>query len=139
MSKIIGNRVLIYVDEQAIGCTTGATLNITGELIETTCKDNDGARTVVTGSDSWTMDFSGNWETTSTYGTDELLGIKLNKTRVGVKMSVVDSAGSELSGGTYVTGYAYLSTLSIDTPLNSPAVVSGTFEGDGAWAYGTTT
>ena len=140
MSKIIGNAVLLFVDEQAIGCTTSATLNITGTEIETTCKDDNGAYSSVIGTDEWTMEIAGNWETTSTFGVPQLASIKYNKTLVGVKMSVVNtSTGSDLSGGLYFQGYANMTDFNIDAPLNGAATISATFKGSGAWSYGTTT
>ena len=39
---ISGNSVLFYNEGVLVTCTTGATLNITNETLETTCKDNDG-------------------------------------------------------------------------------------------------
>jgi hypothetical protein len=55
-------------------------------------------------------------------------------------MAVVNPVtGNEASGGLYFQGYAYLQTLTVDAPMNAPATVAGTFEGDGQWEYGTTT
>ena len=51
-----GNRVLVFSDNEAIACSTGATLNLTNEQVETTCKDNDGAKTYTAGAQDWSID-----------------------------------------------------------------------------------
>ena len=42
-----------------IACGTNATLNISNEMIETVCKDNDGERTVLPGQQSVTITVEG--------------------------------------------------------------------------------
>ena len=55
-----GNGVLVYLEGTAIGCTTGGTLTITNNQIETTCKDDDGAVTYSPGSQDWNIQVDGN-------------------------------------------------------------------------------
>ena len=62
-----GNLVGIYISDGAtptpayslIACGTNASLSITNEMIETVCKDNDGARSVLPGQQSVNMTIEG--------------------------------------------------------------------------------
>jgi hypothetical protein len=133
MSKVNGNYVGIYVDNVLIGCLTSNNVDLAVELIDATCKDNNGARAVLPGGVSGSVPFSGIFETTSTYGLDELVSLLLAKTRVGIKQAV---AGA---GGLYVQGYAYITGLSWAGELNAASTFSGTFEFDGAITQGVAT
>lgn len=57
--KIRGTAILVDADGTTILCTTNATLNITNERIETSCKDNDGAVTYTPGSQDWSLQIDG--------------------------------------------------------------------------------
>jgi hypothetical protein len=133
MAVVNGNDVGIYVDNQIIGCLTSNNVDLERALIETTCKDNDGARSVQTAGISGSIAFEGNFNPASTYGLEELYTIFLNGTRVGVKQSVPGS------GGLYVQGYAYLRNVSWGGAVNAPSTYSGTFEFDGPITKGTGT
>lgn len=140
MAVLIGNEILIFLDNQAIGCTTSGSVTIEGTEIETTCKDNNGAYTSKIGSDRWTAEAGGNWDTEAGVGVEELLQIKKNKSLVGFKMAVVDPTdGDEASGGLYFKGYARISNITLNSDLNSPGAFTVSFSGQGEWDYGTTT
>lgn len=134
-----GNQLLLFLDGQVIGCTDNCEFSSTNETIDATCKDNNGARQVLSGSNSWTVTFSGLWDFASALGPRQLAAIHKNKTRVGIKMAVTDAAGTELAGGDYIIGYALLNQLTITGPLNAAATFSGTLEGDGEWSIDQTT
>lgn len=136
---INGNQLLIFLDGQVIGCTDNCEFSSTNETIDATCKDNNGARQVLSGSNTWTITFSGLWDFASALGPRQLASVHKEKTRVGIKMAVTDSNGDELSGGDYIIGYAYLNALTITGPINAAATFSGTFEGDGEWLIDQTT
>lgn len=140
MSKLLGNAVLIFSDNVAIGCTTTGSVTIEGQEIETTCKDNNGAYTSVIGTDRWTAEAGGIWDTEATVGVPELLAIKLAKSLIGFKMAVVNpETGNEVSGGTFFQGYARIQSITINSDLNNPAAFTVSFSGQGTWSYGTTT
>jgi len=133
MAVINGNDVGIYVNNQLIGCLTANNIDLNRELIEATCKDNDGARNVLLGGISGSIPFAGNFNAASSYGLSQLLDVILNGTRVGIKQAV------EGSGGLYVAAYAYLQNVSWGGDVNSPSTFSGTFEIDGPVTKGTDT
>lgn len=139
MAIINGNRLLVFINGQAIGCTTDCQLTSTRETIDVTCKDNDGARQVLSGSQSWSITANGLWDFASTLGPQGLYAVHLNGTRVGIKMAITNISGSEESGKSYFIGYALLNNYNIGGPQNAGATFALTFEGDGPLSIGTTT
>ena len=125
-----GNAVGLYVNNQLIGCLTNAEFTSDNEEIDATCKDNNGARSVLPGGNAWGISFEGNFNPASGYGLADLLGIHKNKTLVGVKLD----DGTNLN----IVGYAYLNSITWVGPLNAASTFSGAFTGDGAWAYSET-
>lgn len=140
MGVLIGNAVLIFANEQAIGCTTSGSISIEGTEIETTCKDNNGAYTSVIGSDRWTGEIAGNFNDESSVGLEELLQLKKSKALIGIKMAVVNPVtGTEVSSGLYFIGYARITNLTWNAELNTPSTYTVSLGGSGDWSYGTTT
>lgn len=139
MAIINGNQLLVFIDNVAIGCTDNCELSSTKETIDTTCKDNNGARQVLSGSQSWTITCSGKWDFASTLGPQQLYAAHKNGTRVGIKMAITDTSGNEASGKSYFMGYALLNSFNVAGPLNSAATYNLTYEGDGELFIGTTT
>ncbi len=136
---INGNQLLVFIDNVAIGCTDNCELNSGKETIDATCKDGNGARQVLSGSQSWTITTSGKWDFASTLGPASLYGTHKAGTRVGIKMAITDESGNEENGTTYFMGYARLMQFNVAGPLNSAATFNLTFEGDGELSIGTTT
>lgn len=139
MAIINGNQLLLFIDNQVIGCTDNVELNSTKETIDATCKDNNGARQVLSGSQAWTMTSSGKWDFASTLGPQHLYNAHKNGTRLGVKMAITDINGNEESGKSHFYGYARLNTFNVAGPLNAASTFNLTFEGDGPLFLGTTT
>lgn len=140
MSVLLGNAVLMFANGQAVGCTTGGSITIEGQEIETTCKDNNGAYTSVIGSDRWTGEIAGNFNDESSVGLEELLQFKKNKTLIGIKMAVVNPVnGNTVSGGLYFAGYARITNLTWSSDLNAPSSYTVSLGGSGDWEFGTKT
>src|SRR5687768_3340629 len=57
--KINGTLILVDAEGVTIGCSTNATLTITNERLETTCKDDGGAKTYEPGSQDWSLEVEG--------------------------------------------------------------------------------
>lgn len=134
MAKVKGNSLLVYVDDVAIGCLNNNEFSSTNEEIDATCKDSDGAYDSLSGGNTATITFDGTFDTSATYGLEELLAVHKNKTEVAIRMGV---AGS---GGLYIqAARAALNALSWSGPLNAATVFSGTFNIRGTWNYGTHT
>lgn len=125
MAVINGNTILVYVEGQAIGCLTTNTFSSQNEEIVTTCKDDDGARSVVPGGNQASITFEGMFNPASGYSLQDLVAVHLNKERVWVKMGDNENLT--------ITGYAYLNTLEWTAALNAGSTCSGTFTFDGPW------
>jgi predicted secreted protein len=119
---ISGNGVLVYLEGTAIGCTTGGTLTITNNQIETTCKDNDGAITYAAGSQDWNIQVDGNTKLDAPVGLQALAELAMSKETVTVRM-----ATSNTSDDPYFEGDAFVSSFSWTNPVNAPSTYSVTF------------
>lgn len=118
---ISGNRVLVFADGEVIACTTGATLTITNAEIETTCKDNDGAVTRTPGNQDWNVQVTGNSKFDAAYGIKDLNVFAKNKGTLMIRF------GTENEDDPYWEGNAFISSYSMDAPLNAPSTWSITF------------
>lgn len=132
--RVKGNSLIVYVDSVAIGCLNNNEFSSTNEVIDATCKDNDGARNVLPGGNTATITFDGTFETSSPLGLEQLLGIHKNKTAVAVRMGIAGSDGLYIQAAS-----AYLNEINVTGNLNEVVTYGGTFEIDGVWTYGTHT
>lgn len=134
-----GTNLLIFLDNVAVGCTDSCTLTASKEVVPATCKDGNGARQVLTGEFVWSVAGSGLWDIDSTLGPDEIFDKLKSGARVGIKVAVTDTSGTELIGTTHYRGYAKCTQWELVGPLNAAATYSFTFEGDGDLTRSTTT
>lgn len=123
MARVKGNSLLVYVNDVAIGCLDNNEFQSTNEEIDTTCKDNDGQFTSLPGGNNATITFDGTFETSATYGWDELVLIHKNKTEVAIRMGIAGSGGSYIQSTS-----AYLNQLNWSGPLNAKTVFNGSFK-----------
>lgn len=119
---ISGNGVLVYLDGTAIGCTTGGTLTITNNQIETTCKDEDGAVTYAAGSQDWNIQVDGNTKLDAPVGLPALAELAMSKETVTVRMATANTVDDP-----YFEGDAFVSSFSWTNPVNAPSTYSVTF------------
>lgn len=122
-----GNDLGIFIGAIFIGCTTEATISISREVIEATCKDNDGARQILGGSLTWTMTASGLWKFDAGYGISDLMDAILNDTTLTAKFGLE----TEVSGDFYLTGSVKVTSVEATGSVNDAATWSVTFEGTG--------
>src|SRR5690242_7014078 len=102
---ISGNIVMVYVGGVAIGCTTNATLTITNNQIETTCKDNDGAITYAAGSQDWNVQVDGNTKNDAPYGFPDLAELAMSKGTATVRIATTNNTSG---GDPYFEGSAFI-------------------------------
>lgn len=119
---ISGNGVLVYLDGVAIGCTTGGTLTLTNNQIETTCKDNDGAVTYAAGSQDWNIQVDGNTKLDAPVGLPALATLAKSKETVTVRMATANTVDDP-----YFEGEAFVSSFTWTNPVNAPSTYSVTF------------
>ena len=119
---ISGNGVLVYLDGTAIGCTTGGTLTITNNQVETTCKDDDGAVTYAAGSQDWNIQVDGNTKLDAPVGLPALAELAMSKDTVTVRMATANTVDDP-----YFEGDAFISSFTWTNPVNAPSTYSVTF------------
>lgn len=126
-----GNNVLIYIAGVAIGCTDGATFQSDNNTIDTTCKDNDGARQILGGSNSWSIQVSGKFKFDAPYGAVDLLNAHKDDLQLTAKF------GNAVVGDTYVTGTIRITSFTWEGALNDASTFSAALTGDGAYTIAT--
>jgi len=121
MPAINGSDFLLYIDNTAIGLSTGATLEYTIDTIDVTSKDNDGYGKFIPGLKSGTVNF----ESFANYN-DELSVFTAYNNDASVSYSLSDNTTS--STGNRFTGSGIITSVSITWDMESPATSSGTVE-----------
>jgi predicted secreted protein len=124
VGKVKGNAMLIYKDGVAIACTTAASFNLTNELLEVTCKDNDGARQYILGGQEWSFTVGGIFQFDNV-GIDDLSDMAIDKETATIRF------GTDVVGDFFLEGEAIISDLTIDANLNESTTYSATFTGTG--------
>lgn len=119
-SHINGNIVGVYQDDVLIGCSTGATFNGTNAEIETTCKDDDGARTTIPGIQGWTISINGNVKFDSVQGFAEFVALWKTKGTATFRF------GTSNTDDPYLEGDGFISAFTWEGPLNAPSTWTGT-------------
>lgn len=120
-----GNLVGVYIQDGAsydlIACGTNATLNISNEMIETVCKDNDGERTVLPGQQSVTITVEG-LTAYDNVGRTELIDAVIDKTELTLRY------GSGVVGDPYIQVDGYITSFEETAPLNDSTSFSVSFD-----------
>ena len=125
-----GNLVGVYIADDSdpvgydlIACGTNASLNITNDMIETVCKDNDGARSVLPGQQSINITIEG-LTAFDNVGRTELFAAVKDKTQLTLRY------GSGVTGDPYVQVNAYITSFEETAPLNDSTSFSVSFDCD---------
>ena len=126
-----GNLVGVYISDgvtptpgyDLIACGTNASLNITNDMIETVCKDNDGARSVLPGQQSINITIEG-LTAFDNVGRTELFASVKDKTQLTLRY------GSGVTGDPYVQVNAYITSFEETAPLNDSTSFSVSFDCD---------
>jgi predicted secreted protein len=130
--KINGHNLLVYVGGTAIthSTTCSVTLNV-GE-VNMTSKDSLKWASYLVGARDWSIEASGMVALDATYGIEELLALVQSQASSTVKFATSDS------GDRFFSGSAYLTSVSLEAPDESPATFSATFEGTGKLKFAKT-
>ena len=120
-----GNLVGVYINDggtyDLVACGTNATVNISNEMIETVCKDNDGARSVLPGQQSITMTVEG-LTAYDNVGRTELIDAAIDKTELTLRY------GSGVAGDPYLQVDAFITSFEESAPLNDSTSFSVSFD-----------
>lgn len=120
-----GNVLLLFINGDPVACSTNVEISYTNELIEVTCKDNDGAKQYLLGSGDWTLTCDFFWKFDAAFGADELWDLALNKTECEASFS------NENAGDFRLVGDALITSINGVAPLNNGVTCSVTLQGTG--------
>jgi len=140
MARINGTDLIITVaqdgnTEQPIAHTTSASLNIEMATIDISSKESSGNQEVVGGQKSATLDFEGLTDFgASNYGVDTLFELLDNRYKVDWTMGVDANADGTLDGAKY-TGEGFITSLTIDAPMEDATTYSGSITITGGVTY----
>jgi predicted secreted protein len=118
--KINGTLILVDADGTTIGCSTNATLNVTNERLETTCKDDNGAKTYEAGSQDWSLDVEGlvKFDTASNFSL--VAAAAMSREEITWSMGTGNTDDPVFSGKGFIGDFSY------GAGLNAPATWSFT-------------
>jgi predicted secreted protein len=124
-----GTDFLVYDATNPITHSTTCSLSLSQNLRDTSSKSTAGWKAVLPAQRSWTIETSGMIALDATYNLAYLQGLIDNQTRVAVKFKTANVDNE------YWEGYAYLTSVSVDAPLEANTTYSASFIGDGALDY----
>ena len=128
LGTVDGNVVGIFSGATLIACATSASLDLSTNMSDTTCKDNNGAEQIKPNQKTWGMGLDGMLAFDSSYGWSDLWDAWDAGTELTVKWGTAES-GDEVYSGT-----AFIDSLSAQAPLNEATTYSVNFRGSGVLA-----
>ena len=121
MATFNGSSLLIKVDSTAVAHTTTASLTMDAATIDVSSKDSGGDAEFIAGQKSATLDFEGLTDFAATgYGLDDLFTIWYNREEIAWEF--------ETSGNTGFSGVGYITSLTLDAPMEDVSTFSGTIQ-----------
>lgn len=128
-----GTSLLLYVDVSGtptpIAFATSGSLSINMDTRETTNKESAGWRQLLESTKSWTMEAEGFHALDATnFDFKDLFAKVAARTAVSVQFSL---GASPATGDYYYTGSAFITSISLDSPLEDSVTFSCSFEGTG--------
>jgi Predicted secreted protein len=128
MARINGTDLVLTVATNAVAHTTSASLNIEMATIDVSSKDSSGNQEVIGGQKSSTIDFEGLTDFASGgYGFEDLFDLLDNRTEVAWILGV--------SGGANWSGQGYITSLTLDAPMEDATTYSGSITITGGVTY----
>ena len=118
MARINGTDLVLSVAGNALAHTTSASLSLEMATIDISSKDDSGNQNVIGGQKTSSIDFEGLTDfSASGYGIDDLFDLLDNRTEVAWTLGV--------SGGANFTGQGFITSLSVDAPMEDATTYSG--------------
>lgn len=127
MALVNGTDLVLYVldgvTNKAFGHSRSFTLNLEANPIDATSRSSAGWSEFIMGSRSFTLDFEGLVDYSDDINVEWLEQAVENKTKFLVKFT------TNLAGTLVYNGYVYISSLTIDSPMEDVVTYSGTLQG----------
>lgn len=127
MALVNGTNLVLYAvdggSNYAFGHSRSFTLNIEANPIDVTSRDSQGWAESIMGSRSFTLDFEGLVDYGDYISPSWIQSAMENKTKFLVKFT------DDLGGSLVFNGYVYVSSMTIDAPMEDVVTYSGTLQG----------
>ena len=119
--KLSGNLIQVSRAGEQVSCSTNATSSLNVERIETTCKDDDGAKTYEPGSMDGSIEVQGITKVDTVTNFPAIAGAFFGKTEEVWNYGSLDNTDDP-----YIEFTGFISDLTWEGPLNSPSTWSFT-------------
>ena len=125
MPSINGTAVVLDFDGNPLALLTNATLTLEQDLPDSSTKDSAGWAEHLNGQRNWSIDSEGNVDLAAGANAETLADSILNQTKVPIEFA------SNVTGQIKFTGTVSTNSVSIETPNEDTASISGSMTGDG--------
>jgi predicted secreted protein len=132
MATINGTSLIIVVDGTAIAHSTSATLNLERAMIDVSSKDSSGDSESIAGQKSASLDFEALVDFSPSAGDNIADLITLYQANTAVSWEI---ASGTAGTAPKFTGNGFISSLSMDTPMEDATTFSGSITVTGAVTY----
>lgn len=132
MATINGTSLIIVVDGTAIAHSTSATLNLERAMIDVSSKDSSGDSESIAGQKSASLDFEALVDFAPSEGDNIADLITLYQANASVTWEI--ASGTQGTAPKF-TGSGFISSLSMDTPMEDATTFSGSITVTGAVTY----
>lgn len=132
MATINGTSLIIVVDGTAIAHSTSATLNLERAMIDVSSKNSSGDSESIAGQKSASLDFEALVDFTPTAGDNIADLITLYQANTAVSWEIASGIAGTAPK---FTGSGFISSLSMDTPMEDATTFSGSITVTGAVTY----
>lgn len=107
---VLAKNMKLYIGVVAVTCQVDASINMTTNMIQTTCKDSAADAEVLPGEKSWEASVSGNLAFDATYGWSELFAAWKNQTLLAIIYQTGVAGDKKLSGSCYINSLSNTSS-----------------------------
>jgi TP901-1 family phage major tail protein len=122
-SVLNGSLMCFYLEEQLMGSATSHSIVVNMATRDITTKSNLGWRAKLEGMRDWTGSAEGYVAFDDTFGATEFFAYVTNRTKLTLKFS------TEVSGDDLWTGECYITSFTVDAPMEENTTYSISFEG----------
>lgn len=126
-----GTLIGVYSGSTLISHATEGSISLNLDTRDATTKDSSGTRDLLEGVKSGTISVSALYADDATYGVDELMTAWSGRSTLTIKFS------TEVTGDSYWSAAAYVTSLEVNAGMEDNATYSATFELTGTITYGT--
>jgi predicted secreted protein len=127
MGLVNGTNLVLYINDagtdRAFGHSRSFTLNLEASPIDATTRESAGWSEFIIGQRSFTIDFEGLVDFEDIINIEYLNTAIINRTKFLVKFT------DNLAGPLVFNGYCYLSSVSVDSPMEDVVSYSGSLQG----------